>query len=420
MKLTYQIKDKPPIHITLLLALQYLLACISATITVPLVVGNGLTPAAALFGAGAGTLVYLAFTKMRSPMFLGSSFAFIGSMSAAFAGATTVALGHLGLIIGAILAGLVYVVLAIIVKKCGTNWINKIMPPVIIGPVVAIIGLGLATSAISNFTSAGPYGVVVGIVTLFITAIVSVKGSPTARMFPFIIGIGCGYLLSIVFSLAGIPIIDLSVFHSIELFSIPNFTFVQAFGGFKNFTPQYFATIFLAFTPVAFSTFCEHLSDHLNLSNIIGTDLTKDPGLDKTLLGDGVGSAVGAFFGGAENTSYGEAIATTAFTKSASTYPILICAIMCIVTSFVGPIATVLATIPGCVIGSVCVLLYGFIASSGLKMFKDIDFDNMRNIIIISTILVLGIGGFTLSFGSITITSVACALIFGIILNLIL
>lgn len=420
MELTYQIKDKPPIHITLLLALQYLLACISATITVPLVVGNGLTPAAALFGAGAGTLVYLAFTKMRSPMFLGSSFAFIGSMSAAFAGATTAALGYLGLIIGAILAGLVYVILAIIVKKCETNWINKIMPPVIIGPVVAIIGLGLATSAISNFTSAGPYGVVVGIVTLFITAIISVKGSPTARMFPFIIGIGCGYLLSIVFSLAGIPIIDLSVFHSIELFSIPKFTFVQAFGGFKNFTPQYFATIFLAFTPVAFSTFCEHLSDHLNLSNIIGTDLTKDPGLDKTLLGDGVGSIVGAFFGGAENTSYGEVIATTAFTKSASTYPILVCAIMCIVTSFVGPIATVLATIPGCVIGSVCVLLYGFIASSGLRMFKDIDFDNMRNIIIISTILVLGIGGFTLSFGSITITSVACALIFGIILNLIL
>lgn len=245
MKLTYQIKDKPPIHITLLLALQYLLACISATITVPLVVGNRLTPAAALFGAGAGTLVYLAFTKMRSPMFLGSSFAFIGSMNAAFVGATTVALGYLGLIIGAILAGLVYIVLAIIVKKCGTSWINKIIPPVIIGPVVAIIGLGLATSAISSFTSAGPWGVVIGIVTLFITAIISVNGSPIARMFPFIIGIGCGYLLSIIFSLIGIPIIDLSVFHSIELFSIPKFTFVQSFGVSKILLPNILQRFFL-------------------------------------------------------------------------------------------------------------------------------------------------------------------------------
>ena len=420
MNLIYKINEKPPIKEAIVLAFQQVLAIVSATITVPMIVGNGLDPSAAIFGAGIGTFIYLLFTKMRSPVFLGSSFAFIGSMLAAFAGATTVALGYLGLILGALFAGLVYVLIAAIVHKVGTDWINKFMPPVVIGPTVAIIGLGLAGSAITSFTSGGYWGMICGLITLFTIILISAFGHPKAKMIPFIIGIFAGYIAALILSFGGIPVIDLSIFSSMKVIQIPNFVFLTAFGAFGELTPSYIATIAVAYIPVAFVVFAEHLADHKNLSTIINQNLLEDPGLSRTLLGDGIGSIGGAFFGGACNTTYGESIATTAFTKSASTFVIAIAALECLIIAFVGPIATVLASIPGCVLGACCILLYGYIASSGLRMFKEVDFDDIRNTMIISVIMVTGIGGLTLSIGAVTLTSVACALILGIITNLIL
>lgn len=418
--LIYQINEKPPIKEAIILAFQQVLAIMAATITVPMIIGNGLDPSAAIFGAGIGTFIYLFFTKMRSPVFLGSSFAFIGSMLAAFAGAATVGLGYLGLIIGAIFAGLVYVIIAAIIKMVGTDWISKLMPPVVIGPTVAIIGLSLAGSAITNLNSGGYWGILCGLITLFTTMLASIYGGPKAKMFPFIIGIGVGYIVALLFSFGGIPLIDLSVFSQMKIISIPNFVFLNALGSFNELTPSYLITVAVAYIPVAFVVFAEHLADHKNLSTIINQDLLTDPGLHRTLLGDGIGSIGGAIFGGCPNTTYGESIATTAFTKSASTYVILIAAIECIIVAFIGPIATILGSIPACVMGGVTMLLYGYIASSGLKMFKNVDFEDMRNIMVISVILIAGIGGLTLSIGAITLTAVACALILGIITNLIL
>lgn len=420
MKLIYEISDRPSLKEAVVLGFQQVLAILSATITVPMIIGNGMDPAAAIFGAGIGTLIYLFFTQRKSPVFLGSSFAFIGSMIAAFAGAATVGLGYLGLIIGAIFAGLVYVIIAAIVKSFGTAWIDKFMPPVVIGPTVAIIGLSLAGSAITNFTSAGYWGILVGFVSLFMVMMASTFGDNRIKMIPFIVGIAAGYILALVITLLGEPIIDLSIFSNMQIISVPKFVFLTAFGSFKELTPSYIATVAVAYIPVAFVVFAEHLADHKNISSIIGTDLTKDPGLHRTLLGDGIGSIGGAFFGGCPNTTYGESIACVAITKNASTFTILVAAIECIIISFIGPITAVISSIPACVMGAVCITLYGFIAVSGLKMLQPVDLNDNRNLFTASIILIIGIGGFTFSIGAITLTTVACALILGIITNILL
>lgn len=420
MKLIYEISDRPSLKEAVVLGFQQVLAILSATITVPMIIGNGMDPAAAIFGAGIGTLIYLFFTQRKSPVFLGSSFAFIGSMIAAFAGAATVGLGYLGLIIGAVFAGLVYVIIAAIVKSFGTAWIDKFMPPVVIGPTVAIIGLSLAGSAITNFTSAGYWGILVGFVSLFMVMMASTFGDNRIKMIPFIVGIAAGYVLALVITLLGEPIIDLSIFSNMQIISVPKFVFLTAFGSFKELTPSYIATVAVAYIPVAFVVFAEHLADHKNISSIIGTDLTKDPGLHRTLLGDGIGSIGGAFFGGCPNTTYGESIACVAITKNASTFTILVAAIECIIISFIGPITAIISSIPACVMGAVCITLYGFIAVSGLKMLQPVDLNDNRNLFTASIILIIGIGGFTFSIGAITLTTVACALILGIITNILL
>ena len=420
MKLVYEISDRPSLKEAVVLGFQQVLAILSATITVPMIIGNGMDPAAAIFGAGIGTLIYLFFTQRKSPVFLGSSFAFIGSMLAAFAGAATVGLGYLGLIIGAVFAGLVYVIIAAIVKSFGTTWIDKFMPPVVIGPTVAIIGLSLAGSAITNFTSAGYWGILVGFVSLFMVMMASTFGNNKIKMIPFIVGIAAGYVLALVITLLGEPIIDLSIFSNMQIISVPKFVFLSAFGSFKELTPSYIATVAVAYIPVAFVVFAEHLADHKNISSIIGTDLTKDPGLHRTLLGDGIGSIGGAIFGGCPNTTYGESIACVAITKNASTFTILVAAIECIIISFIGPITAVISSIPACVMGAVCITLYGFIAVSGLKMLQPVDLNDNRNLFTASIILIIGIGGFTFSIGAITLTTVACALILGIITNVLL
>lgn len=438
MKLIYKVEDKPQFHQLVIFAFQQLLAIMAATIAVPLIIKNGMNTAAALFGAGVGTLVYVAFTRKKSPVFLGSSFAFIGSMSAAFAGATTVAAGYVGLIIGAAFAGLVYVVIALFIERIGVDWVNRIMPPVVIGPTVAIIGLSLAANAVGDLQTSSltgertQFAVLVGIVALLGVMIASTYGKSHAKMIPFIIGILAGYIVAAILTFIGVqtgyepmqilnyqPIVDLFAngISFSTFFKIPDFTFITALEGIKDIDLGYIGTIAVAYIPVSFVVFAEHIADHKNISSIIERDLLKDPGLDRTLLGDGVGSIVGAFFGGCPNTTYGESVACVAITKNASVLTIIGAAIECILISFFTPFVTFISTIPACVMGGVCMALYGFIAVSGLKMVQKIDLDHNKNLFVISSILISGIGGLSLSFGKITITSIACALILGIIVN---
>jgi len=441
MKLIYKVEDKPQFHQLVIFAFQQLLAIMAATIAVPLIIKNGMNTAAALFGAGVGTLVYVAFTRKKSPVFLGSSFAFIGSMSAAFAGATTVAAGYVGLIIGAAFAGLVYVVIALFIERIGVDWVNRIMPPVVIGPTVAIIGLSLAANAVGDLQTSSltgartQFAVLVGIIALLGVMIASTYGKSHAKMIPFIIGILAGYIVAAILTFIGVktgyepmqilnyqPIVDLFAngISFSTFFKIPDFTFITALEGIKDIDLGYIGTIAVAYIPVSFVVFAEHIADHKNISSIIERDLLKNPGLDRTLLGDGVGSMVGAFFGGCPNTTYGESVACVAITKNASVLTIIGAAIECILISFFTPFVTFISTIPACVMGGVCMALYGFIAVSGLKMVQKIDLDHNKNLFVISSILISGIGGLSLSFGKITITSVACALILGIIVNKIL
>lgn len=448
MKLIYGVKDKPKFGQLIIFSLQQLLAIMTATLVVPVIIGNGMSSAAALFGAGVGTIVYLLFTLFRSPVFLGSSFAFIGSMSAAFAGGVSMSLGYLGLIIGAVFAGLVYVVIAIVVKLVGVKWINKLMPPVVIGPTVAVIGLSLASNATGDAVSGGLknaagasvcsplIALICAIVTLLTVIICSTYGKKMAKLIPFVIGIGAGYLCATVFTVIGnladvdaLKVINFGVFSSLldngkvalsTFFAVPDFTFLTALGGFKELSPAYIGTLAVAYIPVAFVVFAEHIADHENISAIIETNLLENPGLHRTLLGDGVGSMVGAIFGGCPNTTYGESIGCVAITRNASVYSILGAAIGAIIISFLTPFVAFVNSIPSCVMGGVCMALYGFIAVSGLKMLSGIDLGENRNLFVVSTILVAGIGGLSVSFGKITLTAVATALILGIIVNAIL
>ena len=440
MKMIYNVKDKPKFGQLIVFAFQQLLAIMAATIAVPMIVGNGMSTSAALFGAGIGTLVYVLFTKKKSPVFLGSSFAFLGSMATAFAGAVTAGLGYLGLIIGAIFAGLVYVVIAIIVKVAGVKWISKIMPAVVIGPIVAIIGLSLAGNAIgdlqkSNLEGGSSYvAIICGLITLAVVMLCSVYGKKMARLIPFIIGILAGYIAATIFYFIGkatgnaaLMVIDYSAltnnFSTISLSSfiaVPDFSFLKAFGAFADLTPAYIGTIAVAYIPVAFVVFAEHIADHKNLSSIIEHDLLEDPGLSRTLLGDGIGSMAGAFFGGCPNTTYGESIGCVAITKNASVNTIIVTACEAILISFIAPFVAFLSTIPSCVMCGVCIALYGFIAVSGLKMLQKVDLDDNRNLFTASVILITGVGGLVLTFGQITLTTVACALILGILTNVML
>ena len=449
MNMIYNVEDKPKFGQVIVFAFQQLLAIIAATIAVPIITnGNAglegedaMSIAAALFGAGVGTLVYVLFTRAKSPVFLGSSFAFLGSMAAAFAGAASVSLGYVGIILGAVMAGLVYVVIAILVKFVGVGWLNKLMPPVVIGPTVAIIGLSLAGNAVGDLQKSNIEGgatliaILCGLITLVTVTICSTYGKKMAKLIPFIIGILVGYVVASIFTAIGyaadvdaLKIVNYSTITSLveggvtfsTFVSVPQFTFLKAFGGFRGIDGAYIGTIAAAYVPVAFVVFAEHVADHKNISSIIGRDLLEKPGLHRTLLGDGVGSMVGAFFGGCPNTTYGESVACVAITRNASVVTIITTACMAIVVSFVSPFIAFLNSIPSCVMGGVCMALYGFIAVSGLKMLQKVDLNLNRNLFVASTILIAGIGGLSLTFGKVTITSIATALILGIIVNTIL
>ena len=443
MKLIYNVEDRPKFSQSVVFALQQLLAIMTATLVVPIIIGHGMSSAAALFGAGVGTLVYIAFTKAKSPVFLGSSFAFLGSMGAAFAGAATTAVGYLGLIIGAVFAGLVYVVISFAVRFAGVGWIDKIMPAVVIGPTVTIIGLSLAGNAIGDVVKSGTQtggfypSLLVGLVTLAVTMLASTYGKRALKLIPFIVGILAGYAFASILTVIGIAagidsikIINFDIFKTLTadgfglstFFSVPDFTFITAFGGFGKISASYIGTVAVAYVPVAFVVFAEHIADHKNLSSIIERDLLKNPGLQNTLLGDGVGSIAGAFFGGCPNTTYGESIGCVAITKNASVISIAYAAIGAIAVSFLSPFVVFVQSIPACIMGGVCIALYGFIAVSGLKMIKDVDLNKNKNLFVVSVILISGVGGLSLSFaaGKITLTSIAVSLILGILTNLML
>ncbi|MBE6544128.1 MAG: uracil-xanthine permease [Ruminococcaceae bacterium] len=444
--LVYDIHDKPKFSKLITFAIQQLLAIIAATIAVPAMVGYEMTASAALFGAGVGTLVYQLFTKFRSPVFLGSSFAFIGSMTAAFAGAASMSLGYLGLLIGALFAGLVYVIIAIIVKFVGVNWINKLMPTVVIGPTVALIGLSLSSAAIKDVFSYGPVtknnefimtgnawaSFACAIVTFIVVILCSTYGKKMTKLIPFIIGVLSGYALALVLTVIGhvanidaIKLIDFTHFTNLvangvrvdTFVAIPEFSFIRAIDGIKDFNLGYLATIAVAYIPVAFVVFAEHIADHKNLSTIVDEDLLVNPGLHRTLLGDGVGSIAGAFFGGCPNTTYGESVGCVAITRNASVITITATSILAILVSFISPFVAFLDSIPGCIMGGVCITLYGFIAVSGLKMIQKVDFDDHANLFTVSAILISGVGGMAMSIGKVIITNIACALILGIIVN---
>ena len=468
--LIYDIHDKPKFSKMLIFALQQLLAILAATIAVPTIIGLPTQIPAAIFGAGVGTLVYQLFTRFKSPVFLGSSFAFLNSLGVA------VAYGYCGIVLGSIVAGLVYVVIAIIVKAVGTAWVGKLLPPIIIGPTVALIGLSLAGAAMGDIVKAnssalfGGYnllGLLCGLVTFATVIICSTqKKYQMPKLIPFILGILAGYAVASVFTVVGMiadidylkiinwaPIKNNFVdaagnFKGIEaIFSFPKFAIVGAFGelfgdgiSFEIFAANPGASVIdlggileviIAFLPVALVVFAEHIADHKNLSYIIDKDLINDPGLDKTLLGDGVGSIAGTVFGVCPNTTYGESVGCVAITRNASVATITTTAIMCIVLSFISPVMALLQTIPSCVMGGVCLTLYGFIAVSGLKMFKDIDLNENKNLFVVASILIAGIGGLTLQIPyefaangavakTIQVTAIATALILGIVTNAIL
>ena len=449
MKLVYGIKDKPKFGQLLVFAFQQLLAIMAATIAVPAIIGNGMSASAALFGAGVGTIVYQLFTKFKSPVFLGSSFAFISSMLAAFAGASSMALGYVGLILGALFAGLVYVIIAVVVKFCGVKWIGKLMPPVVIGPTVALIGLSLAGAAIKDVFSYGPQdangafimsgnlwvSLICALVTLFVVILCSTYGKKMVKLIPFIIGILSGYAVGLIFTVIGIAtgndalkIIDFAPFQALvaegvnlsTFLAVPDFTFLTAVDGLKELNAEYIVTVLVAYAPVAFVVFAEHIADHKNLSTIIDQDLLEEPGLHATLLGDGVGSVVGAIFGGCPNTTYGESVGCVAITGNASVVTITTTAVIAVLIAFISPFVAFLDSIPGCVMGGVCITLYGFIACSGLKMFQKVDLNQNKNLFVAAIILITGIGGMAMAIGKVTLTTTACALILGIIANLIL
>ena len=456
-KLVYDLRDKPKFSKLVLYSFQMLLAILAATIAVPTIIGLPSQIPSAIIGAGIGTLVYVFFTKERSPVMLSSSFAFISSLTMA------VGFGYMGIVVGGILAGLVYVVIAIIVKCIGTKWVNKLMPPVIIGPVVSLIGLSLATNSVADLTKSTATGntynlfaLLCGLVTFFTVVVLTVQNKHKGlKLIPFIIGILVGYLLASIFTIFGnafnvsyLKIIKwddlINNFKEIKFTSFVDYPRLAIVEAIKELAQEHvseairaanpkaqlisgvgIAKIALAFIPVAFVTFAEHLADHKNISSIIGRDLiNQEPGLSRTLMGDGVGSIAGTALGICPNTTYGESVACVALTRNASVYTTIATAVLCILLSFITPFNKALATIPNCVMGGVCLALYGYISVSGLRMFKDVDLDDNMNLLTVCVILIVGIGGLVIKIpyeftgdditGAIELSSIASALILGI------
>lgn len=413
--LLLEVHEKPKKLQWALLSFQHVFAMFGATILVPIITGFPIS--VALFASGIGTLIYILCTKGKVPVYLGSSFAYITAVQMAVAAMSgDISAAQTGLI----LIGCIYVVVALIVKFIGKNWIDVILPPIVIGPMIAVIGLGLASNAVNNagFTADGDWkSMLVAIFTFLVAAFVSTKAKGFFKIIPFLIAILCGYVLSICLGL-----VDFTPVMEADWFSLPAFAFPFALGNFTQYK-LYFGPETLAILPVAFVTISEHIGDHTVLSKICGKNFLKDPGLDKTLMGDGIATAVSAFIGGPANTTYGENTGVIGMTKVASVYVTAGAAVIAITLACIGKVSALISTIPNPVLGGMSILLYGVIASNGLRVLIDqrVDFSKQRNLIIASAMLVIGLGGAVLPLGNlVTLSGTALSALVGVILNLLL
>lgn len=413
----YNINDKLPVKRLIVAALQQVVACFVATVLIPSICGVPIAPA--LVGAGIGTLIYQLCTRRQSPMFISSSGAFVAAVMGALALGT--APNYTAVVIGGIIIGVVYVTIGSAINHFGTAWVNKLLPPVVIGPIVAVIGLNLATFIPSYFQVNGHYsllGFMLGMLTLVVTAVISHYGIGFVKNLPFLFAILVVYVIAVGLTLIGVPIIDFSVFKNMRLIQIPDFAFFKLGGFDMNYFPQ----LLLLFLPLSLVACSEHISDHKALSAVIGTDLTQNPGLGHTLIGDGIASTVGCFIGAIPNTSYGESVGTTGFSRICSKYVITLAAVIMAVSGFIGPLQAFLASIPSCIFAGCSIVLYGYITLSGIRTIKDsnIDLNDNKNVLIIASILTLGVSGAVCDLGFISIGTTALAMIVGIVLNLIL
>lgn len=415
-KMTIDVDEKPPISQWIILAFQHVFAMFGATILVPILVNKEagmevLSIPVALFTSGIGTLIYIVCTKGKSPVYLGSSFAFITPLAT---GAILAGIG--GAMTGAMLVGIIYVIVALIITFIGKDWIQKLLPPIVVGPMIMIIGLGLASSAVKSIGISATTeainikGVIVALFTFLATSIVMLKGKGFIKVIPFLIGITSGYILSIILGL-----VDFTEVLNASVFSLPKFAVP-----FLTYKPTLAAALTIA--PIAIVTIAEHIGDHTALSTIIGKDLMNDPGLNRTLLGDGIATFAASVLGGPPNTTYGENTSVVGMTKIASVWVIFLAAIFAICLGFFGKFTAVISTIPNPVLGGISLLLYGFIAINGLKVLieKRIDFGKSRNVIIAASMLVLGLGGAILNIGTVSVSGMSLAAVVGILLNLFL
>lgn len=415
----YNINDKLPTKRLIVAALQQVIACFVATILIPQICGIPIAPA--MVGAAIGTLIYQLFTRGQSPMFISSSGAFVAAIIGALAIGS--APNFTAVAIGGLIVGVIYCVIGIIINKCGTAWVNKLLPPVVIGPIVAVIGLNLATFLPTYFQINGQYSLIglgLGMLTLAITAVISHYGKGFIKNLPFLFAILIVYAFSALLTICGLPIIDFSAFNNVHLIQWPDFSFFHM--NFINFNWSYLPQILLLFAPLSLVCIAEHISDHKALSAVIGTDLTQNPGVGNTLIGDGLASVVGGFLCGLMNTSYGESVGTTGFSKICSRYVITLTAVIMGIAGYFGPLQAFLVSIPSAIFGGCAAVLYGYITLSGIRTIKDsnIDLNNNKNVTIIASVLTLGVSGVVCNFGVISIGTTALAMIVGIILNLIL
>lgn len=415
-KLLYDTNEKPPVGKWIILAIQHVFAMFGATILVPILVNKianaeVLTIPVALVASGIGTLIYILCTKGKSPVYLGSSFAYITPIALAYERG-----GLSGFVTGIVGVGIVYILFALLIKIFGKNWVNKLLPPIVVGPMIMIIGLSLASNAVSQIglTATGFEwkNLVVALVAFLVTALTAVGAKGFLKVIPFLIGITSGYIMSVILGIVDFqPVIDASFFE-VPKFLLPIRDYTFSFVGL------------LTIAPIALVTIAEHIGDHMALSTIIDKDLINNPGLEKTLLGDGIATLTAGLIGGPANTTYGENTSVVGMTKVASVWVIGLAAVIAIGVGFLGKLSAIFSTIPDPVLGGVSLLLYGFIAVNGLKLIvkNQIDFEETRNVIIASTMLVLGLGGAIITLGSgnvsVSLTGMSLAAIVGIILNL--
>ena len=415
VNLLLDVDQNPPLAKGLLLSLQHVFAMFGATILVPLILGMPVS--VALFASGLGTLIYMVATQFKVPVYLGSSFAFISAMAFAMKqmnGDVSAAQS------GVVLVGLVYVVVALAVKLIGTKWIDRLLPPIVIGPMIMVIGLGLANSAVTNagFIKDGTIQQIsVAVITFLITAFINTKAKGFLKIIPFLFGIIGGYIAAVVFGL-----VDFTPVLKADWIAIPQLYLPFSTNGFFKEYHWYFGPETWAILPVAVVTIAEHIGDHTVLSQICGRQFLKNPGLHRTLIGDGIATSVSAFMGGPANTTYGENTGVVGMTRIASVSVIRNAALFAIGLSFLGKFTALISTIPNVVLGGMSIMLYGVIASNGLKVLieKQVDFREVRNLIIASSMLVLGLGGAILELGPVTLSGTALCALAGVILNLVL